>query len=84
LSDQGARVASPAPPPAIGAKTTIEIRFQRPRRQLLLKGVVRWQQARQDCKDFIFGLAFARLKSNDRRLLASVIAEFAERAAKLA
>ncbi|MBN2370550.1 MAG: PilZ domain-containing protein [Vicinamibacteria bacterium] len=83
LSARGARIISPEKPPPVGTPVILEMAFRRPERRVRIMGSMKWAHSQRDKKDFVFGLAFVDLKREDEELLARVIADFAERAARL-
>jgi hypothetical protein len=83
LSTRGAKIISPEEPPPVGAPIILEMTFRRPERRMRIKGSIKWTRSQHVKQDFIFGLAFLELTREQQELLEEVIANFADRAARL-
>lgn len=85
LSPLGARVSCAAEPPVPGDTVVLEVRFGRNVSWSRLPVEVKWASpAGEPGEAHVFGLTFARISTEEQRVLDSVLEEFRRRAALLA
>jgi hypothetical protein len=82
ISVRGCRVHTQAPPPAVGAAVTLEVRFGRQATHVRIPGTVRWTRS-SPRGGHVFGVRFDGIGPAEQHVLDGVIEEFRRRAAAI-
>ncbi len=84
LSPRGARVYCDEPPPRVGQKVALEIRFRERSAATRILAEARWVKAAFDPTEVhSFGVSFRGISASQRRAVEAVLQEFRRRAAAL-